>query len=51
MFTTTAKVTWIGWLTVKFLVHVSSIFWAMNAAFQGNWSECFMFASFAFMTA
>jgi hypothetical protein len=50
MFTTTARVTWIAWLTVKFTVHASSIFFAMNAAFQGNWTECVMFASFAYMT-
>jgi hypothetical protein len=49
--TATSKVTRIAYLTVRFVIHVSSIFFAMNAAFQGNWTEAAMFVSFAFMTA
>jgi hypothetical protein len=47
----TAKIAWIASLTVKFAVHASSIGFAALAACQGNWPECFMFATFAYMTA
>jgi hypothetical protein len=49
--TTAAKLGWIAYLTVKFAVHVSSIGFGVSAAWQGNWSEAAMLATFAFMTA
>ncbi len=47
----TIKLLKIGFYGIKFFVHVSSIGFAILASFHGDWTECIMFATFAFMTA